>query len=95
MIPSNQASEIVEIASRLTRKGWSAREVAFNEVSGSPLWIVLSRKHRAKIQRASRSRVEAWRLTLEQVEGVSLAVVSAQQSTADFQRLMTPHLGSS
>lgn len=69
MKPSEQASEIGEIVSRLSRQGWSAREVAFNEVSGSPLWIVLGRKDRVKIQQASRSRVEAWRLTLEQVEG--------------------------
>ena len=70
MNPSDQAKEIVEIASRLNREGWTAREVAFNEVSGSPLWIVLGRKDRAKIQQASRSRVEAWRLTLEQVERI-------------------------
>ena len=66
----DQASEIVEIVSRLNREGWTAREVAFNEVSGSPLWIVLGRKDRSKIQQASRSRVEAWRLTLEQVESL-------------------------
>ena len=68
MNSSEESREIVEIFSRLTREGWTAREVAFNEVAGSPLWIVLGRKARSKIQKTSRSRVEAWRLTLAHVE---------------------------
>ncbi len=71
MNSSQEAQEIGEISSKLAREGWTAQEVAFNEVAGSPLWIVLGRKAKTKIQKASRSRVEAWRLTLEQAESAS------------------------
>ncbi len=73
MQSSEQSREILEIMAKLNLEGWSAQEVAFNEVLGSPLWIVLGRRRRTKIQRSSRSRVEAWRMILEEAQLLQLS----------------------
>lgn len=66
MQTSEESREIRELYSQIRGLGWTANELAFNEVAGSPLWIVLGRRNRTKIQKSSRSRLEAWRMVVNQ-----------------------------